>query len=236
MAQRAPKCLRMFGSLAASVLLASACPNSTSQPSASPPPEDQETRYRRELAEFAADAPADKIAEACHFLRLAPNSPKLSSDELARCKAATLSAIGASKVSEGSTISLEMLLEDSRACGAGEAEIHAASEKRKRKEPKWAAAEARERAAEKRQALVDGTENRQLVADRLRENFLDQGLDIKVRLKGRYKERITFTYVLFSDVWSHRFETEGILDSLQAAGYQRVDMTDDYDWHVHWTF
>jgi len=68
----------------------------------------------------------------------------------------------------------------------------------------------------------------------LREKYLDQGLDIKVDVSGKNADRITLTYVLFNDVWTHRFQKDGGLDALRDMGFKRVDLKDGYDYHVYW--
>jgi hypothetical protein len=70
----------------------------------------------------------------------------------------------------------------------------------------------------------------------LREKYLDQGLDIKVDVSGKNADRITLTYVLFNDVWTHRFQKDGGLDALRDMGFRRVDLKDGYDYHIYWTF
>jgi hypothetical protein len=70
----------------------------------------------------------------------------------------------------------------------------------------------------------------------LRERYLDQGLDIEVNVSGKNADRITLTYVLFNDVWTHRFQKDGGLEALRDMGFRRVDLKDGYDYHVYWTF
>jgi hypothetical protein len=82
----------------------------------------------------------------------------------------------------------------------------------------------------------EGSENRKHYAELLRERFLDAGLDIKVKASGANAERLTFEYVLFTDVWSHRFQKDGILEQARAMGFRRVDMKDGYNYHVYWNF
>jgi len=69
----------------------------------------------------------------------------------------------------------------------------------------------------------------------LRERYLDAGADIKVRVSGKRADRIEIEWVLFNDVWAHRFQKEGVIDGLCKAGFKRVDMDDGYDWGVYWT-
>ena len=68
----------------------------------------------------------------------------------------------------------------------------------------------------------------------LREVYLDKGFDIKVDVSGRDANRLKLTYPLFNDVFSHRFQKEGTIDTWCAMGFRRIDMTDGYDWHVYW--
>jgi len=92
-------------------------------------------------------------------------------------------------------------------------------------------------ADEKQKAANDrlaGKLARELYAKNLREQFLDKGFDIKVRVSGAQSERITYQFVLFNDVWSHRFQKDGLIDQAAKLGFKRVDMTDGYHWHVYW--
>jgi hypothetical protein len=76
---------------------------------------------------------------------------------------------------------------------------------------------------------------RQTYAVTAREKFLDSGADIKVNVAGKNSDRIAFTFVLFSDVWAHKFQKEGIIDNLCAMGFKRIDMDSGYDWGKYWT-
>lgn len=64
----------------------------------------------------------------------------------------------------------------------------------------------------------------------LRNNFLDNNLDIKVSVYGKKNTKIKLTYVLFSDVWFRKFETEGHFDKLYQKGFKRIELTDGYDY------
>lgn len=221
--------------------LTTACskPPSAPSPAQVSQPEDQTTRYRRELSALASDAPPLDIAMACHFLANASTAETLSKEERERCRHASLAASEIGKSNSSSSVfarTPEQWTQSAISFGATNSEVRAAEKHRKVNERKAAAEEAKEEASRKRELLIAGAEDRRALASRLREGFLDQGLDIKVRVSGKHAERITMTYVLFSDVWSHRFQQEGVLDSLHTAGFERVDMTDDYDWHVYWTF
>ncbi|MFN5540284.1 MAG: protein translocase subunit SecD [Candidatus Melainabacteria bacterium] len=69
----------------------------------------------------------------------------------------------------------------------------------------------------------------------MRENMLDKGLDIKFRITGKQKDNLVISYSLFNDVWSHRMQKDGAIQSLCNSGFKRVEMTDNYDWSVYWT-
>lgn len=83
---------------------------------------------------------------------------------------------------------------------------------------------------QERQGAVQRAEK----AKALRELFLDKGLDIKVRVSGKNNTRLTLEWPLFSDVWSHRWEKDGTINSMLDAGFKRVHMTDGYDWGYYW--
>jgi hypothetical protein len=70
----------------------------------------------------------------------------------------------------------------------------------------------------------------------LREIFLDQGMDIKVSISGKQSDRLTLTFVLFNDVWVHRFQKDGIVEQWREMGFNRVDIKDGYDYYQYWTF
>ncbi|HYU35106.1 MAG TPA: hypothetical protein VEW48_23380 [Thermoanaerobaculia bacterium] len=105
------------------------------------------------------------------------------------------------------------------------AEIQKAKERVEREERERQAAE-KAAADKERRAGLEAT---------LRESFLDRGLDIKVRVTGANHDRLKLTYVLFSDVWSHRMQKEGLISEWCGMGFKRIDLTDGYDWAVYWT-
>jgi SH3-like domain-containing protein len=84
--------------------------------------------------------------------------------------------------------------------------------------------------------LEAGEEARRAYGPTLRERFLDAGLDIKVRVSGRDAERLELTYVLFSDVWTHRMQKDGLVSQWRDMGFARVDVKDGFDYHTYWTF
>lgn len=70
----------------------------------------------------------------------------------------------------------------------------------------------------------------------LRNSFLDNNLDIKVSVYGKNNTKIKLTYVLFSDVWFRKFETEGHFEKLYQKGFRRIELTDGYDYGKYMTY
>lgn len=79
-------------------------------------------------------------------------------------------------------------------------------------------------------------EARLTYAKLLRERYLDQNLDIKVKVTGKGNDHLTLQFALFNDVWAHKFQKGDLVDEVRKLGFHRVDMTDGYDYHVYWTF
>jgi hypothetical protein len=77
---------------------------------------------------------------------------------------------------------------------------------------------------------------REAYGQMLRNRFLDQGMDIKVKVTGAHKDQITLRWALFGDVWTHRMEkADGLIPEIAALGFKRVDVTDGYNYHRYWT-
>jgi hypothetical protein len=91
---------------------------------------------------------------------------------------------------------------------------------------------AREQERERQAEMI---EKRRAVGRLLRERFLDNSMDVKVRVTGKNADRIQLEWVLFNDVWSHRLRKEGIIGELCDGGFKRVDLDDGYDWGVYFT-
>jgi len=77
---------------------------------------------------------------------------------------------------------------------------------------------------------------REAYARVLRQHYLDQNMDIKVKVSGKDSARLTLTYVLFNAVWTNKVEKGTVLAEMRELGFTRVDMTDGYDYHVYWDF
>ena len=101
-------------------------------------------------------------------------------------------------------------------------------------EPALAKAETAERKKKQRADAAMGAMARQAYGKALRERYLDDNLDIKVTVSGKDSEKITLAFALFNDVWAHKVQKGDLLDEMQKLGFKRVDMTDNYDYHVHW--
>jgi hypothetical protein len=63
--------------------------------------------------------------------------------------------------------------------------------------------------------------------------FLDQGMDIKVRVMGTNKNRLYLQFVLFNDVWTHKFSKGDLIEEVKAMGFKRVDFDSGYDHHSY---
>ena len=73
------------------------------------------------------------------------------------------------------------------------------------------------------------TAQRESLAQAAEEQFLDAGFDVRVRLGGDYKDRITFTWPLMSRVTVHQINKDGeLLKKLQTAGFRRVTFADGF--------
>lgn len=97
-------------------------------------------------------------------------------------------------------------------------------------------AKATELAAAKQQAATDAEnyEKRGKVATGLRESFLDNGMDVEVKVSGGNRSRITLTYTLMGAVLEHKMEKEGNISALLDLGFKEVVLTDGYDFNRVW--
>jgi len=82
--------------------------------------------------------------------------------------------------------------------------------------------------------VQDEAQGRKEFAARLRTQYLDEGLDIKVRVAGGRADRLILSYVLIDDVWVHHFKKNGNLTLLRKLGFTRVDLQNGYDYHVYY--
>jgi len=70
----------------------------------------------------------------------------------------------------------------------------------------------------------------------LRGHFLDQNLDIKVRVHGPNNKYLTLTFVLFNDVWVHNFQKGELIKEVKALGFEKIYFKDGYDYsmYIYW--
>lgn len=198
--------------------------------------EDEVAGLKRSITEVNPAAAPDLKAVNCRRLKKALEQP-FPEELMPKCVEAMLTMAERAALGQESPAirqsSAEWLTE-AQSFGASKDSV-ARTKKKIAASERQAAIEAKHKEAETQKALrEEGITARREMAGRMRTSFLDSGLDIKVRTSGRYADRITFEYVLFNDVWSHRFQKEGIVSQLKAAGFKRIDLTDGYDWHVYW--
>ena len=221
----------------------SSCSGEKSQPEAQATPqvpvEDESTRLKRAIAETDLASSSEMVAFNCRKLQKLLIGKALEEETQAKCAEAML--LMAKRASIGQQPDLmsnspEGWLSEAESFGASKQSVSAAKREIERGAQKAAAEERRLQAAAEKALREGGVTSRKDMAQRMRTSFLDSGFDIKVRTSGRYAERVTFEFVLFNDVWSHRFQKEGIVAQLRDAGFERIDLTDGYDWHIYWTF
>jgi len=68
------------------------------------------------------------------------------------------------------------------------------------------------------------TEGRKENIEKLRNMFLDTGIDVKVSVYGKNNEILELKYPLFDDVWFRKF------DNLHNLGYQKIILNDNYEY------
>jgi len=75
---------------------------------------------------------------------------------------------------------------------------------------------------------------RKFVVDSIRNFYLDNGLDIKISVYGKHDQYIKFTYILFNDVWTYKFQKARNPEYLFSIGFDKITLTDGYDYSVYW--
>jgi hypothetical protein len=96
------------------------------------------------------------------------------------------------------------------------------------------AATAKKTAADQAAALKAGAALRRSQESVLRDHFLDQGMDIKVKVSGENATVVTLTYILFSDVWAHKLKKSGgLADQLFDMGFKRIYLKDGNDYNTY---
>jgi hypothetical protein len=77
---------------------------------------------------------------------------------------------------------------------------------------------------------------RKAYAEKLRDNYLDQGMDIKVSVYGKNNANIKLTFVLFNDVWTHKMQKGTLIKEIQDMGFKKLSLSDGYEYNVYWDF
>lgn len=72
--------------------------------------------------------------------------------------------------------------------------------------------------------------------EKLRNMFLDSGIDVEVSVYGKDNEILELKYSLFNDVWYRKFETTGMFDNLHNLGYKKIILNDNYDYKTSITY
>lgn len=98
------------------------------------------------------------------------------------------------------------------------------------------AQQARITAWAKKEAEKLMVQQRRDFADRLETQYLDQGMDIRVSVRGAGATTLRMEFVLFNRVWAHKFgQDAGAWATIRDAGFKRVEMSDGYDFSWYWT-
>jgi hypothetical protein len=203
------------------------------------PSEDERTRLKKAVSGTDLNSTPDLVALNCRMLSKNLDGQPFPEDLRPKCAEAMLAMARRATLGQDPVVMRKSPTEwisEAQSFGASNESVSKAKKQIALDERK-AAAEQKRQQVESRKVLREaGAASRKAMAERMRTSFLDGGLDIKVKTSGRHAERITFEYALFNDVWSHRFQKDGVLTQLVDAGFERVDMTDGYDWHVYWKF
>ena len=69
----------------------------------------------------------------------------------------------------------------------------------------------------------------------LRNQFLDAGLDVKVRVSGKDSTVLTLEFILFNAVWARKLETDGVMNDAVQIGFKKVVVTDGDEWGREFT-
>lgn len=80
---------------------------------------------------------------------------------------------------------------------------------------------------------AESKEERADYAKKLRIHFLDNNMDIKISVSGKYNENLTMQYILFNDVWVHKFQQGEMYDEIKNTGFRKLSFTNGYDYSVY---
>lgn len=93
-----------------------------------------------------------------------------------------------------------------------------------------------ERAKQEREFDNTQAAIRKAYAEKLREKYLDDGMDIKVSVYGKNNTNIKLSFVLFNDVWTHKMQKGTLIGEIQRMGFKTLSLSDGYDYSVRWEF
>jgi hypothetical protein len=111
----------------------------------------------------------------------------------------------------------------------------AVEEARKRKEDaKNVREQAKKDAKNAREQTKEDARERREYAHTLREHFLDTGIDIEVSVSGNNADRLLLRYVLFNEVWVHRFQKGSLIEEIRSKGFRVVKFDNIYqnEWTI----
>ena len=77
------------------------------------------------------------------------------------------------------------------------------------------------------------SKERKKYGEDFRNQLLDSGRDIKVKVYGKNNTTIELTYVLFNDVYFRQFETNGYFEKLHDKGFNKIILTDGFDYNKY---
>ncbi|MFE3869594.1 zinc ribbon domain-containing protein [Flavobacterium sp. LS2P90] len=79
-------------------------------------------------------------------------------------------------------------------------------------------------------------EGRKENIEKIRNMFLDTGIDVKVSVYGKNNETLELEYALFNDVWYRKFETSGMFNNFHKLGFKKIILNDNYDYKTAVTY
>lgn len=83
------------------------------------------------------------------------------------------------------------------------------------------------------EAENEAAKERKKYGEDFRNQLLDSGRDIKVKVYGKNNTTIELTYVLFNDVYFRQFETNGYFEKLHDKGFNKIILTDGFDYNKY---
>ncbi len=93
-----------------------------------------------------------------------------------------------------------------------------------------------EKAKQELEVAIANSLLRERYSEKLRENYLDHDLDVKVSAYGKNNVYIKLTFVLFDDVWAHKIQKGALINEIRDLGFKRLTLSNGYDYNVYWDF